>query len=98
MNPTGLQAHGGPVPVLVGHVNVLPQGPRRRVSPLAGGTEVHAARGPVEVPYVLADLPDNLAAEGAREPPAVQHNRVGSHEGDKIAWKKARGRKLLGQI
>ena len=56
------------------------------------------ARGPVEVPDVLADLPDNLAAEGAREPPAVQHNRVGSNEGDKIAWKKARGGKLLGQI
>ena len=72
--------------------------PSGRVHSLAGGAEVLAAAGPVEVPDVLVDIPDILAAEGAREPPVVQRDRVGSYEGGKIAWKKAIGRSLLSQI
>ena len=90
---TRFQADCGPVPVHVGRVNVLPQGPRGRVRPLARGTEIDAASaGPVEVADVLADLPDNLAADGAREPPAAQGDRVCTYEGGKIAWKRAGGR------
>ena len=70
---------------------MIPQGPRGRVRSLAGGTEIEAASsasdGPMEIADMLADLPDNLAAEGAREPPAAQRRRVCGYEGGKLAWK-----------
>ena len=72
-------------PVAVDGVDVQLERPPGRVRPLARGTDILGAAGPVQVAHVLPDLADHPAAVRAPEPAVGQRPSALSYEGGQRA-------------